>query len=301
MNYEEFNPKNREFDSLNNQQTPGWVAFSRGDRGILIATNTAVRSSMAFAPVRLRNENGQQVLSINPFGSYHGKQLNYKHLGGEKLGTVLANAGAPVVLPNAPTFNGENLEMELMIAPYEGDAPSEELIQAARRFAYPPVASYSWAGNFLTEHAFKKMIDGMKSKSEADRLNQLQAPLPAILGFAAAPDNMGAIFTWKAAKDPRVTQQELVYRLSDSNNWQSLVIKDPQAEYLELKGLNNNDKYVFGLRAYNTQQFSEIKTWQSLKPTEKLEEPLSVRPSLEMIWRFFVVILHHHSVKDPDP
>jgi hypothetical protein len=301
MNYEEFNPKNKEFDSLNNQQTPGWVAFSRGDRGILIATNTAVRSSMAFAPVRLRNENGQQVLSINPFGSYHGKQLNYKHLGGEKLGTVLANAGAPVVLPNAPTFNGENLEMELMIAPYEGDAPSEELIQAARRFAYPPVASYSWAGNFLTEHAYQKMIDEMKSKSEAERLNQLQAPLTAPLGFAAAPDNMGAIFTWKASKDPRVTQQELVYRVSDSATWQSMILKDPKAEYLELKGLNNNDKYVFGLRAYNSLQFSEIKTWQSLKPTEKLEEPLTVRPSLEMIWRFFVVILQHHSVKDPDP
>jgi hypothetical protein len=301
INYEEFNAKNKEFDSLNNQQTPGWVAFSRGDRGILIATNTAVRSSMAFVPMRLHNQGGEQILSINPFGTYHGEQLNYRHLGGEKLGTLIANAGAPVVLPNAPTFNGEQIEMDLMIAPFEGSALSADLIEAAKRFAYPPVALYTVGGETLSELDYKKDIVELKRQQLIEQLELADAPLAAPVNFAAAPDNGGAIFTWKASDDPRAEKQEVVYRQSNSNQWQSVVLKNPNQEYLELKSLTNDQKYVFGLRSYNSQKFSEIQTWQSLKPTEKLEEPLTLRPTLDMIWKFVGVLLQHHSIKDPDP
>ena len=79
LNYGMFNPKNKNLDAFNHQVTAGWVALSNGARGLLIAENAEELTSMAFCPMRLRELDGIQHLYLNPFGTYHGKQLDYSH------------------------------------------------------------------------------------------------------------------------------------------------------------------------------------------------------------------------------
>ena len=47
---------------------------------------------MAFVPMRLRERGGRQVVSLNPFGSYHGRMFDYSHQGGSGIGSALQKA-----------------------------------------------------------------------------------------------------------------------------------------------------------------------------------------------------------------
>ncbi|MBN1668031.1 MAG: hypothetical protein JW862_13135, partial [Anaerolineales bacterium] len=82
LNYGQFNPANHTIEAFNHQVTAGWVAVSNGEQGLLIGESAQALTSMAFCPMRLRAENGEQRLSLNPFGSYYGRQMDYAHLGG---------------------------------------------------------------------------------------------------------------------------------------------------------------------------------------------------------------------------
>ena len=76
LDYASVNPKNAEIDAFNHQVTAGWVAVSDGSRGLLVGQSSDVRTSYAFAPMRLREVEGRQQLQLNPFGTYHGPQLD---------------------------------------------------------------------------------------------------------------------------------------------------------------------------------------------------------------------------------
>ena len=98
-----------------------------GRRGLLLADRADVRTSFAFAPMRLRERDGRQVVSLNPFGSYHGRQLAYDHLGGNGVGTAFTTLGSSALRPSAPSYNGEAERFSLLLAPYLGDAPPARL------------------------------------------------------------------------------------------------------------------------------------------------------------------------------
>jgi hypothetical protein len=89
LDYGTINSKNRELDSFNHQVTAGWVAVSDGKHGLLVGEDAGSLSSMAFCPMRLREKDDRQVISLNPFGSYYGKQFDYSHLGGNGNGTLI--------------------------------------------------------------------------------------------------------------------------------------------------------------------------------------------------------------------
>lgn len=130
--------KNDELDSANNHITHGWVATSDGERGILVAQSADAASGMAFCPVRTRREGGALRVRLNPFGTYWGEQYHYG-TADTGLGKLLAItfSASDHVNSYAPSYNGRTEEFSLLIAPYRGDAPPEQVRYAAEAFAYP--------------------------------------------------------------------------------------------------------------------------------------------------------------------
>ncbi|HDP80322.1 MAG TPA: hypothetical protein ENN21_05715 [Spirochaetes bacterium] len=128
--------KNRELDSCNNHQTHGWMAVTDGARGLLLAETADLCASPAFCPLRTRERGGKSLVSLNPFGTYYGKQLRYgaAHTG---LGRFLALRTSDHLDSYAPSYNGREQRFALMVAPYRGDEPSRQLQTDAAAFFYP--------------------------------------------------------------------------------------------------------------------------------------------------------------------
>ncbi|GAB4490431.1 MAG: hypothetical protein Fur0016_28550 [Anaerolineales bacterium] len=143
LDYGQFS-KNTELDSVNNHVTHGWVAVSDGARGLLVAQTAGVLSGMAFCPLRTRRaQDGLRVL-MNPFGSYWGRQYRYG-TADTGLGNFMAvsMSASDHINPYAPSYNGQAQEFRLLLAPYVGDAPPENLRYNAEAFAYPYILESS--------------------------------------------------------------------------------------------------------------------------------------------------------------
>jgi hypothetical protein len=128
--------RNEEIDSFNNHVTHGWVAVTDREKGVLVAQTADVNASLAFCPMRTRATQRGTRIFLNPFGSYHGKQLHYvtAFTGlGKLIGTMMGESLDPL----APSYNGEREEFSQLIAPYAGDEPPEQIRNDAEAFAYP--------------------------------------------------------------------------------------------------------------------------------------------------------------------
>lgn len=129
---------NIELDSVNNQITPAWTAVSDGERGILVAQTADVSSGMAFCPLRTRKTGNASRVYLSPFGSYWGRQYNYDTADtglGKMLATVFS--ASDHVKPYAPSYNGQVQEFRLLVAPYIGNMPPQNVRNDAEAFAYP--------------------------------------------------------------------------------------------------------------------------------------------------------------------
>ncbi|MBI4830236.1 MAG: hypothetical protein HY801_01495 [Candidatus Lindowbacteria bacterium] len=135
LDYAEFS-KNAEVDSFNNHVTHAWVAVSDQEKGLLVAQTANFNTSLAFCPMRTRASRKGLRIFLNPFGSYYGRQLDYV-TASTGLGKRIALAMADQLDPYAPSYNGHEQSFSLLIAPYEGDKPPEEIRRDAEAFAYP--------------------------------------------------------------------------------------------------------------------------------------------------------------------
>jgi len=137
LDYERYS-KNINLDSINNHVTDAWVAVSDGQKGLLLAQTADVNSSMAFCPMRLRHQGQEKRIHLNPFGSYSGRQYHYatQDTGLGKFLAVTMSA-SDHIKPYAPSYNGREQVIRLMIAPYVGDRPPQTVQQDAEAFAYP--------------------------------------------------------------------------------------------------------------------------------------------------------------------
>lgn len=128
--------RNQEMDSFNNHVTHGWVAVTDGEKGMLVAQTAEVNASLAFCPMRTRVTRRRTRVFVNPFGSYHGKQLHYP-TAFTGLGKLIATMLGESLNPLAPSYNGQSEEFSQLIAPYAGDEPPEQIRNDAEAFAYP--------------------------------------------------------------------------------------------------------------------------------------------------------------------
>lgn len=241
LDYGQINPLNRELESFNHQVTAGWVAVSSGLRGLLVAENADHTSSMAFCPMRLRETEGRQQVWLNPFGSYYGRQLDYSHVDPNNLGVEMTLAVSGALKPNGPSFNGQNLNFSLLLAPYFGDEPPQDLQIAANNFFYPPGVLYlktPKGAEARTGTEMREKID----MGERAQLLETQAPLPAPLAFLANPVDQGAVLVWDQARDARVSGYEIEQSVSEKQ-------RIPVGDRWIVEGLENGVTYSFRIRA----------------------------------------------------
>jgi hypothetical protein len=246
LDYGTLNPRNRDLDSFNHQVTAGWVAISNGTLGLLLAENAEVLASMAFCPMRLRLIDGIQHLSLNPFGSYYGRQLSYDHLGGNGIGAALTRAISGALRPNGPSYNGQKLRFSLLLAPYAGDEPPPQLQQDAMAHFYPPGIVYlrTPAGlNAVVPEDLHTWITAAEREAQL----AVSGPLPMPVAFLANPADQAVDLVWEVVPDPRLTGYELRWREAADSAWH--VEPLPQGVRHRVSGLENGRAYTFQVRA----------------------------------------------------
>jgi hypothetical protein len=257
LDYGEINPKNSSLDSFNHQVTAGWVAVSNGRQGLLIGEDAQTLASMAFCPMRLREQDGRQSISLNPFGSYYGRQLDYSHLGGNGNGTVIMQAFSGALQPNGPSFNGETLRFSLMMAPYEGDEPPQELQTLAAAHFYPPGAVIHSAPpeiHAVTIHDIEYFI---ASEKERAALQTDQPPQPPI-AILANPSAHAADLVWDAPRDELITGYEIRWKKAADTEWNSVTLEPCTRWHLDQ--LEDGIPVHFKIRS---RRGSKVSAWSS--------------------------------------
>jgi hypothetical protein len=236
---------------------------TNGTHGLLVGEDAQTLSSMAFCPMRLREENGRQTVSLNPFGSYYGKQFDYSHLGGNGNGSFIMQAFSGALAPNGPSFNGETLRFSLMLAPYAGDEPPQELQNAAAAHFYPHGVIVHAAlpeMNTVTVGDIEKFIADEKRRAALES----NAPLTPPTAFLANPSAGAVDLVWDAPRDELVTGYEINWKSAADAEWQSLKI-DPLTRW-HMDGLEDGKPLQFKIRSLRGAACSDWTTEQTCTP-----------------------------------
>jgi hypothetical protein len=263
LNYGQINPKSRELDSFNHQVTAGWVAVSNGAHGFLVGEDAQTLSSMAFCPMRLREHNGQQTVSLNPFGSYYGRQFDYSHLGGNGNGTGIMQAFSGALAPNGPSFNGETLRFSLMLAPYAGDEPPQEIQDSAAAHFYPHGVIVHAAPEEINAVTLRDIENFISAEKERAAL-EANSPLHAPMAFLVNPSPNAVDLVWDAPRDERVTGYELGWKSAKDENWQTLKIAPLTRWHMD--GLEDGKPLTFKIRSLRGEANSAWTDEQSCTP-----------------------------------
>ena len=254
LDYGRINRHNRDLDSFNHQVTAGWVAVSDGQLGLLLAESAERIASMAFCPMRLRERSGVQRLSLNPFGSYHGRQLDYGHLGGNGLGAEFTAAVSGSLRPNGPSFNGQRLAFSLLLAPYVGDEPPAQVQADAQAHFYPPGVIYHQVPPGV-EAVVPSDLQRLVAADRRQRLRQRlrNEPLLPPDAFLANPTDVAVGLVWRPPRDPRLTGYEVRWRAAGDRDWQRQRFRPTDGGYAagrwQVAGLRNGERYCFQVRA----------------------------------------------------
>ena len=259
LDYHRINPRNAELDAFNHQITSGWVAVADGSNGLLLADNAEVRTSFAFAPMRLRTQEGLQVLSINPFGTYHGRQLAYDHLGGNGIGTEFGTLHSSAVRPNGPSYNGMRERFSLLIAPYSGDEPPERLQAEAEAFFHPPAVMVKTAHGVQLPGEMRAKVDRQRLESARTGTEPIAPPR----AFLANPSPEAADLVWDPPNDPRVSGYTVEWRATDAPTWSSKQIG--VTDRVHIDDLEDGHSYGFRIRAEAGDRSS---SWTASQVTE---------------------------------
>lgn len=246
LNYGQINPRNRELDAFNHQVTAGWVAVSDRTRGLLLGENAQALASMAFCPMRLRERDGRQTLSLNPFGSYHGRMFDYSHLGGNGVGTALQQAFSGQLNPNGPSYNGQTLFFSLLLAPYTGDEPPANLQAEAALHFYPPeIIVHAAPEGIQADTAADIRRFWQTEESRARQTAQKLLDLPG--AFLINPVSGGAVLVWDAPPGQVVTGYEAAWRPAAGGRWETAA--GGTGTRLQIDGLEDGKKYLFKVRS----------------------------------------------------
>lgn len=173
--------KNKNIDCLVNAISNGWMAITNQENGLLIGFNAIKCANFAFSPLKIRDKGfgnteykGQQV-RINPFGTYWGKQLYYwSDPRGTGFGQKIATQFGGTFSSSAPTFNGKQMEFDLVLAPYKGDKPPKSIRNFVEHYMFPPLVLFKnqenkvhtnyesfekYHQNLVMEHGVRDLID----------------------------------------------------------------------------------------------------------------------------------------------
>lgn len=182
-------PENKDIDSFNHHLTNGMIAVSNEKNGLLIANAKQVMNSMANCPMRLRTENNKQTITLNPFGTYYGKQREYP-----TRSNHCAQDSFTVVTPQsrsiAPAYNGVEQWTSLAIVGFDGLYPDENTMNFVNGFSE---GSAAVDGEDKTVTSFKEDNINFKAIQENKITDDDLKPVIISGGDATNLLNMGKI------------------------------------------------------------------------------------------------------------
>jgi hypothetical protein len=183
LDYFRYSDRNLNLDDVNNQISESYVGLVTGDCAMAVAMDTSTQSNFAFAPLKLRYNNGSGSFTVraNPFGTYHGRQYTPPTWGNGNgfeatllAGEQFASAG--------PTYNGVLQNFSLLLAFFNGRQMPEKIRRDLVDFAHPPMVVSS-------------------ARMPMDRAPN--GPLAAPKGFVAAYEKGAVQFGWDNDRDPQ--------------------------------------------------------------------------------------------------
>ncbi|MFX0070081.1 MAG: hypothetical protein ACFFAO_03235 [Candidatus Hermodarchaeota archaeon] len=174
LDMREVDRRNANIDCLVSNISDGWMALSNKRKGMLIGFNSLVAANFAFSPIKIKDrgfkdvKNRGQQIRINPFGTYYGNML--KHwTDGTGHGQDLIKNAFTTYRSTGPTYNGKSLNFELIIAPYLGDEPPEEIQSFANHFSFPPLILAGKKGEkeiFKSHSKYQKIAEDLLDNLE---------------------------------------------------------------------------------------------------------------------------------------
>ncbi|MCC8022707.1 MAG: hypothetical protein LIO46_02835, partial [Clostridiales bacterium] len=126
-------PENDTLASFNHHLTGGMVGLSDGETGIILANARQVLGSMAHCPMRLEQKD-KPVVSMNPFGTYYGRQRRHPSRSNEAVLDAYPVIAAQA-RPLAPSYNGVEENAMMALFAYDGLEPDGATLAEIRAFA----------------------------------------------------------------------------------------------------------------------------------------------------------------------
>ena len=145
LDYFRHDRQNLELDNINNHITSSYVGLVSGGHGMAVAQNSRIQSNFAFAPLKMHyhTQADNFSVSINPFGTYHGRQYQPQTWGNRQgyeatllAGEQFASAG--------PTYNGKTRKFALLFAFFKGQQIPERIKQDLIGYAHMPTVISSF-------------------------------------------------------------------------------------------------------------------------------------------------------------
>ena len=234
LDYFRHSSENLNLDNANNHITPGMVGILAGDQGLALGFDQSVAANFAGVPVRTRFHPGQDSsqdsspgrfsVSLNPFGTYHGRQ-NRRPTWGNGLGHEAALISGEQYHSAAPTFNGRCSRFALMLGVFDGPAMPEQMTEELRAYANPAVA----------------VTPAGKTDTDSGTL-----PLSAPAAYTVSMDKGRVTLTWEPVKGEGI---EYTVRMGKRSGSYPHVFRTGTPR-LVIKGISPHQPFSSGQRYY---------------------------------------------------
>jgi hypothetical protein len=174
---------------------------------------------------------------------------------GNGLGTEITGAVSSALNSSAPSFNGKTVCFSLMLAPYLGDAPPQNIREDAAAFFYPFGVFYRKTPSSVEAAVPEDMREQIESlKRQGSMLSS--TPLPAPTAFLTNPTDSAVTLVWDAPRDGRISGYEVRWKGKQGLEWQKSSI--PSQTRWTISNLENGESYSFQVRILAGDQTS---TW----------------------------------------
>ncbi|MBN1850672.1 MAG: hypothetical protein JW932_19030 [Deltaproteobacteria bacterium] len=182
LDYFQYGDWNLDLDNINNHITESYVGLVVGDSGMAIAMDTSVQCNFAFSPMKMRHDKSSNTfnMSINPFGTYHGRQYKPPTQGNGNGFDITLLAGEQFA-GAGPTYNGVEQEFSLLLAFFKGQQMPESIRLDLTDFAHPPM---------------------IISEARSHEDHPIKLPMKPPQGLVAAYRQGSIQFSWDNDQDP---------------------------------------------------------------------------------------------------
>lgn len=180
LDMKEVDYKNGDIDCLVANISDGWMALSNSEKGLLVGFNSLKAANFAFSPLKIR-DNGfgdlkskVQQVRINPFGTYFGKGLHYWTEGNGHSQRIVAEMTGTDE-STAPTFSGKSIAFDLIISPYIGETPPNEIKNFADHFSFEPLLLLKEKNNDKYYTNYIQYIEAAESMKKEFELEEVMS------------------------------------------------------------------------------------------------------------------------------